>query len=129
MRVTGRGLTSGYSGTPLAKKLGIRSGRRAWADGMPDSVKRALLVAEPRLAFLGHPEPPLDFVHLFVRSRADLAGNLVRIRPLLAQDGMVWVSWPKKTSRIETDVTENVVRDHALPLGLVDIKVCAVDNI
>jgi hypothetical protein len=75
------------------------------------------------------PEFGLEMAHIFVFQRRELSGLLPRLRKLLAPDGTIWVSWPKKSSKVETDVTENVVRDEALPLGLVDIKVCAVDAV
>jgi hypothetical protein len=73
-------------------------------------------------------EPPLDAAHVFVTSRADLQSAIQRLRPLLAPAGFLWISWPKKTSRVPTDITEDEIREAALPTGLVDVKVCAVDE-
>jgi len=120
--------TAGYSGTPLTKKLGLKSGMRASAVRAPDHY-RDLLVPEPEsIRWLTVRGRSLDFVHLFVDRERDLARRLPLEMGRIVPAGMIWVSWPKKASRVPTDVTEDVVRRHALPLGLVDIKVCAVDE-
>ncbi len=121
--------TAGYSGTPLAKKLGLESGMRASAVGAPDHY-HSLLAPEPdTIRWLGPRARRLNFVHLFVRREADLVRRLpAQLRRIVA-DGMIWVSWPKKASKVPTDVTEDVARRHALPLGIVDVKVCAVDDV
>jgi hypothetical protein len=75
------------------------------------------------------PKPPIDMVHLFALQSKGLAAKLRRYRKTIAADGMIWVSWPKKSSGVATDLTDLVVRDTALPLGLVDIKVCAIDEV
>jgi hypothetical protein len=120
---------SGYSGTPLAKKLSLKDGQRAWRDDMPDTVRAEIGTAGLSLTMLAEPEPPIDAAHIFVTDRAALDEKVRRLLPLLAPNGMLWVSWPKKASKIQTDITENVIREIALPLGLVDVKVCAVDAI
>lgn len=120
-------MAAGYSGTPLAKKLGFRPGMRAWFDHMPASVRAEIDAAGPALAPLDLPEPPVEAAHLFVTELALLDCKLRLLLPLLARDGFVWISWPKRASRIATDITEDVIRAVALPLGLVDVKVCAVD--
>lgn len=120
---------AGYSGTPLAKKLGFKPGMRAWTLGMPESVRTAIERDAPPIERLESPEPPVDLAHVFVTSCAALDCELRMLLPLIARDGMIWVSWPKQTSKKPTDITEDVVRALALPLGLVDIKVCAVDDI
>lgn len=120
-------MTTGYSGTPLADKLGLKRGMRVWFHNMPDSVRREIAHAdceEQTAASDG-----LQAAHLFVTERAHLERELTALRPLLATNGFIWVSWPKKAAKVATDITENVVRDVALPTGLVDIKVCAVDEI
>jgi hypothetical protein len=120
---------AGYSGKPLADKLSLRDGQRAWWENMPDEVRAAIEESGRRLVLLDEPEAPIDAAHLFVRSRADLERGLARLDPLLAPDGMLWISWPKRASGIAGDVGENEVRAAALPLGLVDVKVCAVDAV
>lgn len=125
---------AGYSGTPLWKKLGVKDNQLTWRLKMPASVAEeiALSGAEPKL--LKAPKPGLDMAHLFVTGKRELGRQLVELRGLLAQDGVVWVSWPKKTvpknvAKIETDITEDGVREAALPLGFVDVKVCAIDAV
>jgi hypothetical protein len=118
---------TGYSGTPLAKKLGLKPGMRAWFMGMPKGVRAEMERDAPPLEMLDTPEPPVDLAHIFVTSCAALDCELRMLLPLIARDGTIWVSWPKKASRVETDITEDVIRAVALPLGLVDVKVCAVD--
>lgn len=121
---------TGYSGTPLWKKLGYRHGIVAYAESAP-----AGYVASLGLPAGVAPEWGLrvgrdtNLVHLFVTSRASLATRLKSLRTTIPSDCAVWVSWPKKASGVTTDVTENLIRDVALPLGFVDIKVCAVDEI
>jgi hypothetical protein len=120
---------AGYSGTPLAKKLGLKVGMRAWFQDVPNSVRAAIDQDAPPLERLDLPEPPVKFAHIFVKSCAVLDCELRMLLPLLDPAGMIWVSWPKKASRVPTDITEDVIRDVALPLHLVDVKVCAVDEI
>jgi hypothetical protein len=125
---------AGYSGTPLAKKLGVKPGQKTWRAKMPESVAEEIRRTGPEAALLRSPVSGLEMAHVFVTSRRDLAQHLARLRPLLAPDGVVWVSWPKKTvpkgaTAISSDVTEDAVRAEALPLGFVDIKVCAVDAV
>jgi len=121
-------MTAGYSGTPLAQKLGLKPGIRAWFHNMPESVRdeidpEALRVEEMEAASEG-----LQAAHLFVTERARLERELDALCTLIDRNGFIWVSWPKKAAREETDITEDVIRDVALPRGLVDIKVCAVDE-
>ena len=122
-------MTAGYSGTPLATKLSLKAGQRAWFLDMPDSVRAEILAEAPPLDLLEAPEPPIDAAHVFVTERTMLECELRLLLPLLSRDGQIWISWPKKASKVETDITEDTVRDVALPLGLVDVKVCAVDDI
>lgn len=121
------GQSAGYSGTPLWKKLGVREGQRTWRSKMPESVATEIASGGVRPAVMRSPVAGLEMAHVFVTWRPELAGHLARLRPLLAPAGVVWVSWPKKASGVATDVTEDVVRAECLPLGLVDVKVCAVD--
>jgi len=125
---------AGYSGTPLAKKLGVKDGQRTWRYRMPASVAEAIRACGLRPMLLRAPSAGLEMAHLFVTTRRELAERLPHLRRLLAPDGVVWVSWPKKTApkgvtAIASDVTEDAVRAEALPLGFVDIKVCAVDAV
>lgn len=120
--------TAGYSGTPLAKKLSLKSGMRVWFDAMPDSVLAEIAMAD--LEHLPAPETPIDAAHIFVTQRADMEAKLAALRPLLAAAGFIWVSWPKKASKVPTDITEDTIRAVILPAtDLVDVKVCAVDAI
>jgi hypothetical protein len=120
-------MPAGYSGTSLAKKLGVKDGQRTWRLAMPASVAAEIAAAGVRPDLLNKPTAGLDMAHIFVTRRSDLAKELARLRRLLAPAGTLWVSWPKKASGVATDITEDSVREEALPLGLVDIKVCAVD--
>jgi hypothetical protein len=122
-------MTAGYSGTPLAKKLSLKDGMRVWWEGMPDSVRVDIAAEGLELQLLDRPEPPIDAAHAFVTDRTDLDAKLHQLMPLLAFSGFIWVSWPKKASKVPTDITEDVIRDVCLPMGLVDVKVCAVDAI
>jgi hypothetical protein len=120
--------TSGYSGTPLSQKLGFKPGMRVAFLGAPDGFSETLgqlpdgVEVGTRLG--GH----RDLVVVFVTARAALVRRLDALRKAIAPDGMVWVAWPKRASRVTTDMTEDVVRDVALPTGLVDVKVCAIDE-
>ena len=122
-------MTSGYSGTPLAKKLTLKDGIRVWWDGMPESVRQEIATEELQLHLLDAPEAPIDAAHIFVASRGELEAKLHQLLPLLDRAGMIWVSWPKKASKVPTDITEDVIRDVALSMHLVDVKVCSVDDI
>jgi hypothetical protein len=121
-------MTVGYSGTPLAKKLSLKDGMRVWSDGMPRTVRAEIEREGFQLQFLEAPEPPIDAAHIFVTERADLDAKLHQLMPLLAPSGFIWVSWPKKASKVPTDITEDTIRAACLPMGLVDVKVCAVDE-
>ena len=120
-------MTAGYSGTPLAKKLSLKDGMRVWRDGMPDNVAQEIAADGLQLELLDRPESPIDLAHVFVTDRAALATRLERLLPILAPAGIIWVSWPKKASKVVTDISEDTIREIALPMGLVDVKVCAVD--
>ena len=122
-------MTAGYSGTPLAQKLSLKAGQRAWFEGMPESVRAEIGSHAVGLVQLAAPEPPIDAAHVFVTERARLEEAVARLLPVLAPAGFLWISWPKKASKVPTDITEGTVREVALPTGLVDVKVCAVDEI
>jgi len=121
-------MPTGYSGTPLAKKLGVKDAQRTWRYRMPTTVAQEIGTSGLRPTLLKSPETGIEMAHLFVTRRTDLSKTLGQLRDLLAPSGMIWVSWPKKTAKLPTDITEDIVRAEAFPLGLVDIKVCAVDE-
>lgn len=119
---------AGYSGMPLGKKLSLKPGMRVWFDAMPEGVLAEIDM--PDLVHLGAPEPGLDAAHIFVTERADMEAKLSMLRPLLEPAGFIWVSWPKKVSKVPTDITEDTIRAVILPsTDLVDVKVCAVDAV
>jgi len=122
----------GYSGTPLPKKLGIKDGFRAALLHVPDDVKTELRAAlgKCRIQSIGgNTSQDLDFIFLFAKSRAGLELELIPAARTLAPAGMLWISWPKKSSGVPTDLTEDVIRQRGLDAGLVDIKVCAVTDV
>ena len=102
---------------------------RVWREGMPDSVAREVACEGLALELLPAPVAPIDAAHIFVTARAELELKLEHLLPLLDRAGMIWVSWPKKASKVPTDITEDVIREVALPMHLVDVKVCSVDDI
>ena len=114
---------AGYSGTPLPKKLGITQGATLYLDGAPGDYPSAGTMLVRTVS------ERVDLVHLFTKSAAELRSKLRRYRDAIRDDAVVWISWPKKASKVPTDITEDVVREVALPLGFVDIKVCAVDDV
>ena len=121
-------LPAGYSGTPLAKKLGFKEGGALWAKAMPASVRAEIeQTVCPR--YLSRAGKGLASAHLFHTNAGKLGADLKALRSLLAPDGQLWVSWPKKAARVDTDITEDTIRELALPLGYVDVKVCAVDAV
>jgi hypothetical protein len=120
-------VATGYSGTALAQKLSLKDGLRTWWCGMPDSVRAEIERDGRALKLLDTPEPPIEAAHMFVTRRAVLECQLRLLLPLLERSGFIWVSWPKKASKVATDITEDVIREVAIPLGLVDVKVCAID--
>ena len=119
----------GYSGTPLPKKLGIKNGFQVCLINAPPEVQSELksALAGCNLARAG--SVPLDFAMLFTKSKSELTKEFTRIAKMLAPAGMLWVSWPKKSSGVAADLDENVVRDIGLGAGLVDVKVCAVTDV
>lgn len=120
-------MSAGYSGTPLAKKLSLKDGMRAWFHAMPESVRAEIGV----VALEEYPSPGagLQAVHIFTAERVELERLLTDLRTLIDPAGFVWVSWPKKASKVPTDITEDVIRNICLPMGWVDVKVCAVDAV
>jgi DUF3052 family protein len=120
---------AGYSGTPLAKKLGIKEQTTVVAVGAPKGYRRLLEPLPAAVRFASKLDKTTDIVHVFSTDKSELSRELVSYRKKLAPDAAIWVSWPKKSAKVPTDITEDVVRELALPLGFVDIKVCAVDEV
>ena len=121
-------MATGYSGTPLAQKLGIKPGSDVALINAPANDRKLLGPAAKAVSFSDSTKTGAGFVHLFVTKRAELERTLRPLREKVADMVMLWVSWPKKSAGVPTDVTENVIRAIALPLGFVDVKVCAVDE-
>lgn len=120
---------AGYSATPLLRKLGIKAGHRLLVINPPDAYWDWLSPLPEGVTALEKPgKTPLDFCHVFVRERKVFEKEALRLKKSLKPNGMIWVSWPKKASKVPTDLDENVIRDFALKNGLVDVKVCAVDE-
>jgi len=120
---------AGYSGTPLAKKLGIGANARVCTKNAPEKY---ILLLEPLpsgVSFHLRPTESTDVVHVFVDRKPALSKVLAELRKILRGDAIVWISWPKKSSKVPTDVTEDAIRELALPLGFVDVKVCAVTEV
>lgn len=120
---------AGYSGTPLLKKLGIKAGHAVFVINEPDLYWDWVSPLPEGVQVKNRPTVhSLDFVHLFVKERKTFEKETMRCKKFLKPDGMIWISWPKKSSKVPTDLDENVIRDFALKNGLVDVKVCAVDD-
>jgi hypothetical protein len=119
---------AGYSKTPLVQKLGIKAQTKVVALGAPADYRKLLAPLPEGVSFTGKAIAGSAFVHLFVTERGTLQKELRRLRKFLADTGVLWISWPKKASGVVTDITEDVIREVCLPLGFVDVKVCAVDE-
>jgi hypothetical protein len=119
--------STGYSGTPLAKKLGYSPGLTVHLDGAPEDYSALVAPLPADVTLLDKPTRGVQFVHVFTTSAIVLAKKLKAYRSKLHPDGVVWVSWPKKAAKVRTDVTEDVIREVCRPLGFVDVKVCAID--
>jgi hypothetical protein len=120
---------AGYSGTPLAKKLGIKEASRLFAQNAPDHYRELLEPLPASVQFAAKADASTDLAHVFTRQRSELATALARLRKQLGPEAVLWISWPKKAAKVPTDITEDTVRELALPLGWVDVKVCAVDEV
>ena len=118
-----------YSGTPLLRKLGIKPGFRVFACDAPEHYLDLLGPLPAGASVVDRPAGEIHMVHYFTTRAKPLATRLETYMGLIVPDGMIWVSWPKKASKVPTDVAEDVIRSAALPLGLVDVKVCAVDEV
>ncbi|MEN0056101.1 MAG: DUF3052 family protein [Mucilaginibacter sp.] len=121
-------MTIGYSGTSLAKKLGIKTGLRIKLINAPDYYFQLFTDLPSELYFEDH-GAEIDLVHFFTAKKDELLSMLPLLKNQIKSNGMIWVSWPKKASKAHSDVTEDVIRDLALKIGLVDVKVCDVDEI
>jgi hypothetical protein len=119
----------GYSGTPLSKKLGLKPPLTLVAIDAPREYRSWLGELPAGVRIVSRVGKPVQAAHVFVTARVALKKQLAAFRRQLAQDGFVWVSWPKKASKVETDITEDTIREVALPLGFVDVKVCAVSEV
>ncbi len=119
---------AGYSGTPLPKKLGIKDNFRIAFIGLPGSVKAELNEALKSCHIVKDGSEPLNFAMIFTKTATELKRQFSEVSKQLAPNGMLWVSWPKKTSGVATDLDENKVRKVGLDEGLVDVKVCAIDE-
>jgi hypothetical protein len=119
---------AGYAGTPLPQKLGIKPGLTLITINAPTNYRRLLGTISEDLTFSDRLKVGSSFVHVFITKRSELAKRLSVLRQKIVDTGTVWVSWPKRSAGIPTDVTENVVRAVALPLGFIDVKVCAIDE-
>jgi hypothetical protein len=120
---------AGYSETPLSQKLGIKPGSKVHLVEAPTGHRKLLTPLPNGVQFVPRLSETTDLVHFFTTKRAQLKTRLPAIRKKMRADAVVWVSWPKKAAHVATDLTEDAVRDTALPLGLVDVKVCAIDDV
>jgi hypothetical protein len=121
--------TAGYSGTPLSKKLGIKEAHRVLLVEVPEDYERLLQPLPPAVQFVRQPNSTVDIAHVFVTQKEALLKHLCTLRKKLKPEAAIWISWPKKSAKVATTVTEDTIRELALPLGFVDIKVCAVTEI
>jgi hypothetical protein len=119
---------AGYAGTPLPQKLGIKPGLTLITINAPTNYRRLLGTISEDLTFSDRLKVGSSFVHVFITKRSELAKRLSVLRQKIVDTGTVWVSWPKRSAGKPTDVTESVVRAVALPLGFIDVKVCAIDE-
>lgn len=122
-------INAGYSGTPLAKKLGFKPGMRVLLTDMPQAVRDDIARDCAGLIEVSAPPEPFFAAHLFTTERAVLERELPVLMAAMERDGFIWLSWPKKASKVPTDITEDTIREVALPIGLVDVKVCAIDAV
>jgi hypothetical protein len=120
---------AGYSGTPLYKKLGIKENSRLYAKNAPPNYEKLISPIPVGVTIQKRLSNNLDIIHIFTKDIEELTFSLSSYLTRIKQNGAIWVSWPKKSSGVLSDVTEDIIRDVALPLGLVDIKVCAVDEV
>lgn len=119
---------AGYSGTPLAAKLGIKTGMTLCAVSAPRDYAAIVKPLPDNVTLVARASRKTDIVHIFATRAAELGTSLERYRGALDPEAVVWVSWPKKSAKVDTDITEDTIRALALPIGFVDVKVCAVDD-
>jgi len=119
---------AGYSSTPLAKKLGIKTAAKVMLLNAPDYYLQLFTDLPTEVYFVDEAAVKKDVIHFFTKQQDELLSLLPQLMKQMKPDGMIWVSWPKKASKVVTDITEDVIRNFALEIGLVDIKVCAVDE-
>jgi hypothetical protein len=122
-------MAAGYSSTPTAKKLGLKDGHRVCVLNPPKKYSDVIGRLPKDIALTDRLNHPADIVHVFVTRQADLTSRIQLMRKAIAPDGALWVSWPKKASKVPTDVTEDTIRSLALASGLVDVKICAIDDV
>ena len=122
-------VAAGYSGTPLARKLGIAAGDEVFLIGAPKDYREIVAPLPDGVRLVSQMGKATDVVHVFAAERAKLEKAIQTALTKMKPDGVIWASWPKKSSKVQTDITEDTVREIALPLGLVDVKVCAVDDV
>ena len=121
-------MTAGYSGTPLIKKLGYKSGMKAFVINAPENYFELLCDLPEDISFVKKASSGLDMIHWFLDSQNELFKKLESVKKQMKKDGMIWISWPKKSSGRPSDLDDNVIRNAVLDCGLVDVKVCAVDE-
>jgi len=126
--IANKGFMSGYSGTPLVKKLGIKEGFKIKLINPPGNYFELTGAWPKGASILENKNAKADFIHLFTNKISDLEKQIMKLKDEINKDGMIWVSWYKKSAKIPTEITEDIIRNTALPLGLVDVKVCAVDE-
>ena len=118
---------AGYSETPLLKKLGIKPEMKVAIINPPDDLPKELQVI-PEVKLVAKPTKDMDFILFFTDSKKEFEKNFPKLGASLVSNGMLWISWPKKASKMQTDLNENIIRDFGLANGLVDVKVCAIDE-
>jgi hypothetical protein len=121
--------TAGYSGTPLPKKLGISPGSRVFLKNAPANYHELVIPLPENVTFEKALTNETDIVHVFTDTKSVLQAELRLLRASIRSNCVIWISWPKKASKVATDITENIIRELALPIGLVDVKVCAVSDV
>lgn len=122
-------MPAGYSGTPLFKKLGIKAGFTVYTKNVPANYLELLDGMPEEVVFVESANSKVDLIHIFCKSYAEFAADFSDLRHYIKENGSIWISWYKKSSKIPTDLTEDAIRNFAIELGLVDVKVCAVDEV